>query len=286
MPVATIAALFVYPVKGCRGIAVSRARVGARGLVAESPDSEAGDREWMVVDRDGRFVTQREHPRLALVETGLRPGTLVLTSAGMPPLPVPLAAPAPTPARDVVVWNSGVRAHDAGEAAARWISELLGAQMRLVRFDPAHRRLCNPDYAGTSGAHIAFADGYPVLVIGEASLADVNVRLAANGSAAVPMNRFRPNVVLAGLEPYDEDLLDTITAAGVTLRPVKPCIRCSVTTTDQDSAKVGTEPLATLAGYRTNAALAGVAFGMNAIVVEGEGRELTVGAGADCRFAF
>ena len=285
MPRATIAALTVYPVKSCRGIALSRARVGARGLVAEAGAARVADREWMIVDRDGRFVTQREYPRLALVETRLEAGTLVLASPGLPELTVPLVAPS-GPVREVTVWSSSVPAHDAGEDAERWLSGLIGAELRLVRYDSRHERRCNPDYAGASGAHTAFADAYPVLVIGEASLADLNARLAANGGATVPMNRFRPNLVLAGLEPYDEDHVDTIAGQAVTLRLVKPCTRCQITTTDQDSAQVGLEPLPTLAGYRNDATLSGVTFGMNAIIVAGAGRELTVGAGVDCSFAF
>ena len=127
---------------------------------------------------------------------------------------------------------------------------MLGADVRLVRFDPAHQRLCNPVYAGDSGAHTAFADGYPLLVIGDASLAELNGRLAAVGSPALPMNRFRPNIVLSGLEPFDEDHIDTLSADGVTMKLVKPCTRCQITTTDQATADVGTEPLATLGGYR------------------------------------
>ncbi|MEO8305215.1 MAG: MOSC N-terminal beta barrel domain-containing protein [Betaproteobacteria bacterium] len=285
MPRARISALNVYPIKGCRGIALPRARVAERGLTTAGPSAVAGDREWMIVDADGRFVTQREYPQLALIATSLAAGALVLASPGMPSLCLPFEIPGLT-LREVVVWNSQVTAHDAGDAAARWLSSAIGDDLRLVRFDPAGLRLCNPQYAGDSGAHTAFADGYPVLVIGEGSLNELNARLAAKGIVALPMNRFRPNVVLAGLDPFDEDHVDTISVDGVTLKLVKPCTRCQVTTTDQASAAVGTEPLATLAGFRMNTVLSGVTFGMNAIVVGGVGRELSVGADADCRFAF
>jgi uncharacterized protein YcbX len=285
VPEASITALCVYPVKGCRGIGLSNARVAERGLRAETGAAGVLDREWMLIDATGTFVTQRSHPRLALIEPRLVQGTFVLTAPGQSPLAVPLA-PAPGSRREVAVWESRVEAQDEGDAAARWLSAFVGADLRLVRFDPAARRHCNPHYAQGTGAHIAFADGYPILVIGEASLADLNARLAARGAPALPMNRFRPNVVLSGLEPYDEDHIDAIAVDGVTLRPVKPCTRCRVTTTDQATAQVGMEPLATLGGYRNNPDLGGVTFGMNAIIVAGIGHELGVGARAVCSFRF
>ena len=285
MPRATLTSLHVYPIKGCRGLALSHARMAARGLATTAPLAVVGDREWLIVDRDGRFVTQRESPQLALVGTSLAPDALVLAAPDVPPLAVPLHA-ARGVRRRVTVWSSTVGAHDAGDDAARWLSAVVGADLRLVRFDPTGTRLCNPQYAGDSGAHTAFADAYPLLVIGEASLADLNARLATTGTAALAMNRFRPNLVLAGLDPYDEDHIDTMTLDGITLKLVKRCTRCQVTTTDQDTARVGTEPLATLGTYRIDTVLAGVTFGMNAIPIAGEGRALAVGAEVDCQFAF
>ncbi len=237
----------------------------------------------MTVDRDGRFVTQREYPRLALVETGQIDGALRLAVAGAASLVVP-PTPPDAPFEDVVVWRSSVRGVDQGDAAAAWLSTHLGADVRLVRFHPSKPRACNPDYVGNSGAHTLYADGYPILVIGAASLDDLNARLAAKGSPALPMNRFRPNVVVEGLDPYVEDHLDTLTCGDVTLRFVKPCTRCQVTTTDQATAKVGFEPLSTLSTYRRNDALAAVAFGMNAIVVSGG--TLTVGAPVSVEYRF
>jgi uncharacterized protein YcbX len=237
----------------------------------------------MTVDRDGRFVTQREYPRLALVETSQVDGVLRLAAAGAASLVVP-PTPPDAPFEDVVVWHSSVRGVDQGDAAAMWLSAHLGADVRLVRFHPSKPRACNPDYVGNSGAHTLYADGYPILVIGAASLDDLNVRLAAKGSPALPMNRFRPNVVIAGLDPYAEDHLDTLTSGDVTLRFVKPCTRCQVTTTDQATAKVGFEPLSTLSTYRRNDALAAVTFGMNAIVVAGG--TLTVGAPVTIEYRF
>ncbi len=173
-----------------------------------------------------------------------------------------------------------------GDAAAVRLSSWLGTDVRLVRFDPTRQRLCNPEFAGDSGAHTAFADGFPVLVISEGSLAELNRRLAAKGERALPMNRFRPNIVLAGLEAHDEDHVDTIDAGGVRLRLVKPCTRCRITTTSQETAEVGIEPLRTLGGYRSDDRLGGVTFGINAIVEAGTGCELAVGAPVSCTYRF
>jgi uncharacterized protein YcbX len=285
MTTSVIAALNLYPVKSCRGIALTRAGVAVRGLVTGVGPRRVGDREWMIVDGDGRFVTQREHPRLAGVGIVVDGDALQLSAPGRDPLCVPLA-PRSGRAREVDVWGNRVAAHDAGDKAAGWLTDVIDVSVRLVRFDVSRERRCNPDYVGDSGAHLAFADGYPILVIGESSLADLNARLVAAGSAALPMNRFRPNVVIAGLEPYDEDHLDTIAVDGVVLKLVKPCTRCQITTTDQETAVRGAEPLAMLATYRNNARLGGVTFGMNAIVVGGTGGELATGASARCTFRF
>ena len=162
----------------------------------------------------------------------------------------------------------------------------LGEPLRLVRFDPAQPRLCNPDFAGDSGAHTRFADGYPVLVIGAQSLADLNARLAAKGADALAMDRFRPNVVVEGLEAFDEDHLATLAIGDVTLKMVKACIRCEVPTIDPRTAIAGVEPLVTLSTYRQHATLDGIAFGMNAIVATGAGGTLAVGDTVTPTFAF
>ncbi|HEX4882534.1 MAG TPA: MOSC N-terminal beta barrel domain-containing protein, partial [Casimicrobiaceae bacterium] len=263
MPSVTVAALAVHPVKSCGAVPVTEATVATTGL------AHAGvrDREWMVVDALGRFVTQREVPRMALVAPVLDDGKLALRVPGF----APVALGAHGASRDVVVWRSHVRGLDAGDDAARALSAFLGRDVRLVRFDDEKPRRCNPDYVGTSGATTLFADGYPILVVGQASLDDLNARLAARALPPVPMDRFRPNVVVAGLEPYDEDHVDTLTFGDLVLKPVKPCTRCEITTTDQASARRGVEPLRTLATYRRDDRLAGVTFGMNAIVVAGAG---------------
>jgi uncharacterized protein YcbX len=255
---ARIAALHLYPLKGARGLALDAARAEITGLAAAG----IADRQWMAVEPAGRFITQRETPQLALVAPGLVDGALVLRGRDGTALSLDPAR-RPPGSRDVVVWRDAVRGHDEGDEAARWLTRQLGCPARLVRFDRSRTRPCNPDYVGDSGAHTLFADGYPLLVIGSASLAHLNERLARKGAAALPMNRFRPNVVIDGLAPHD-----------------KPCPRCRVTTTDQATAEVGREPLRTLAEYRYDAKLAGVTFGVNAIVTTagalGVGDEIAV----------
>jgi hypothetical protein len=282
----TIESLHVYPVKSTRGIDLQTAGIDVRGLAAIDAAGRvlAGDREWMVVDTVGRFVTQREAPRLALVSVIAGTSGIELWVPHLAPATLPAASDGPT--REVTVWNHVVPAHDAGDAAAVLLSAWLDREVRLVRFDSAHRRWCHPDFAGDSGAHTAFADGYPILVVGRGSLDELNARLAARGRPAVPMNRFRPNVVVAGLPPHDEDHLAAIVCGDVVIKPVKPCVRCQITTTDQDSASVGAEPLATLSSYRLNDRFGGVTFGMNAVVVAGTGARLEAGAPVRVDYAF
>jgi uncharacterized protein YcbX len=283
--IAALTGLNVYPVKSCRGIAVARARIGVRGLLLDAPASRVGDREWMIVDGDGRFITQRELPQLALVDIAVTRDALRFAMRGVSSIDVPLAGPRSTP-REVIVWQSSVPAHDEGPAVAAWLTAALGTEARLVRFDKMHERRCNPEFAGDSGAHTAFADGYPLLLAGEASLADLNARLAAKACGTLPMNRFRPNIVLAGLPAYDEDHLDTVEIDGIVVKLVKPCTRCITTTTDQATAIRGVEPLPTLAVYRYHDALGGVTFGMNAIVTAGTGSEIAVGSAVRCTYRF
>jgi len=268
---ATIASLFVYPVKSCRGIELATALMTERGI--------AHDREWLIVDDGGRFITQREQPRLAVIVPALSDGALQLAAPGLS-IAVPLDKDGKR--SNVTVWRDTLPAVDQGDDAASALSAWIGQPVRLVRFDPAERRYCNPDFAGSSGAHHSFADGYPVLVVSEGSLADLNRRLPS----PLPIDRFRPNLLLRGVEPFDEDHIDLLTADGVTLKLVKPCTRCQITTTDQFTANVGIEPLPTLAGYRYNAALDGVTFGMNAIVAAGAGATIAVGAPVNCTLNF
>lgn len=277
---AGVTALHVYPVKGARGIAPTAAQVTTTGLAFHG----AGDREWMVVDAAGRFITQRDLPRLALVDVIAGPGRLTLGAPGVAPVDVAHAGTGPS--IDVEVWNHRGRGIDAGGTVAAWLSAWLQTPARLVRFDVATPRACSAEYVGASGAHTTFTDGYPLLVIGTASLADLNARLQSRGGRALPMNRFRPNLVLDGLPPYAEDHLDTISIGAVTFTCVKPCTRCVVTTTDQDTTHTGLEPLRTLGEYRMDERLGGVTFGMNAIVTAGAGSTIACGDAARVDYRF
>jgi uncharacterized protein YcbX len=195
---------------------------------------------------------------------------------------------APTRVR---VWDDEVKAYDMGALAAQWFSDFLGQPLRLVRFDPEQRRLSSAKWAGEVQAENAFADAYPILVASTASLADLNQRLAARGKAAVTMQRFRPNLVLDGLEAFDEDHIDEITIqtgeGPIRLRLVKPCTRCSIPNVEPETAATGHEPGDTLATFRADARVdGGITFGMNAVVLEGFERTLQVGQAASASYKF
>lgn len=252
----TISGLFVYPIKSCAGIALEQATLTVTGLEQ--------DRRWMLVNEKGRFVTQREQGRLALIIPTLQGAGLQVSAPDMPSLAI--AGTSQDLPVTVTVWNDQCRAFDEGEAAAQWFSRFLGQAVRLVRFDDSQQRPSNRDWTGDTEAYNQFSDGFPVLAIADASLADLNSRLPA----PLPMNRFRPNVVLAGLPAYGEDELYELRAEQWCLRVVKPCTRCKITTTDQTTGvSQGTEPLSTLMKYRRNPTLRGVTFGQNLIVIAG-----------------
>ncbi len=280
-PPCTVGALFVHPVKSCAGVALPHGLLVETGLDL--------DRAWMVVDEHGEMLTQRELPRLALVQPTLRSSDAVLRAPGM--LALHLLQDTVEGVTRVRVWDDVVKAYDMGPLAAQWFSDFLGTKLRLVRFDPEETRLSDPRWAGELQAENAFTDGYPLLVAGSASLAELNVRLAARGAAPVTMARFRPNLVLDGLPAYDEDHLhevDIATDEGtVTLRLVKPCTRCSIPNVDPATAQTGPEPGATLAGYRADPRMqGGITFGMNAVIVQGVGHTLRVGQAVHLRYAF
>jgi len=261
---ATLTDLYTYPVKSCGGIRHDRVRMDTTGL--------ADDRHWMLVRPQGRFVSQRELPRMALIGVSIADDVLTLNAPGRVPLRVPRLASVAT--LDVSVWKFNGRGIDCGDEAAAWISEFLETPLRLVRFDPAAPRVCSPEWTPGANAVTEFSDGFPMLVISRASLAELNSRLPK----ALPMERFRPNLVLDGVAAFDEDRIHELRGEGVTIRIVKPCTRCSITTTDQQSGeRDGVEPLVTLKEFRFDRALLGVTFGQNAIPIDGVGLELRAG---------
>jgi uncharacterized protein YcbX len=260
---AIIRELNIYPLKSGRTIAKQHARLGATGF--------EWDRHWMAASPDGVFMSQRTQPRLALVEPEVGDDELILRAAGLDPLRIAVKPEGPEqPAR---VWKDGISALDQGDFAARWLTDVIGFAARLLRISPALDRHANVTYAGSTVAPVSFADGFPILVCNAASLAHLNTRMPE----PVPMERFRPNIVLDGLEPFEEDRISELHFGSVTLRLVKPCTRCIITSTDQRTGQPSTNPLPVLRAFRFNKALMGVTFGENAVIAHGVGQVLKVG---------
>ncbi len=254
----TVSGIFIYPVKGLGAISLVEAIVTARGL--------KHDRRFLVVDQNDEFVTQREHPKMATVWVEVEGDEITFSAPDIDSVTFP-AEPNEAPTRVVRVWASHVAARAVSSGADRWLSEYLGFDARLVYMPDSSERAVNPDY-GKPGDIVSFADGYPLLIVSEASLADLNARIVGNGGEALPMNRFRPNVVIKGCEAFAEDRLGEIRIGEATFRAAKPCARCQVTTTDQAAGEVrGPEPLQTLATYRDSPN--GVLFGTNLIPLGG-----------------
>jgi hypothetical protein len=244
-----LSALNVYPIKSARGISLAESTVDDFGL--------RYDRRWMVVGESGVFLSQRSHPLLALVVPSIGDGVLQIDAPGMPTLRTPLH-PQDTVATSVTVWKDTCRGTWLGDQAAQWFSRFLGCPCMLVHIGDAVIRPANPMFA-PDGTRVSFADAFPFLIISEESLIDLNGRLAN----PVPMNRFRPNLVVAGGDPFAEDTWSVIDIGAVRLQMVKPCDRCLVTTTDQATGERGKEPLRTLATYRK--VNGDVMFGQNAV---------------------
>ncbi len=267
----------IYPVKSLGGIALDAAELGPRGL--------EWDRRWMVVDEAGRFVTQRQLPGMARIRVRLEDAALVLEHPEAVPLSVPLA-PRERPRRQVEIFKDRCPGLDEGESAAGWLTEVLGRVrqqgLRLVRFPEAHRRVVEPDHLRDGErAHTGFADGYPLLVANQASLDALNAVLKGKGLDPVPMERFRPNLVVAANEAFAEDGWESLAAEGGRYRLGlrKPCKRCQIPTVDQRSGEIPRpgEPLQTLIEMQTQPQLKGGYFGQNAILLAGEGEMLRVG---------
>jgi uncharacterized protein YcbX len=253
-----VTGMFVYPVKSLRGYAVPVAGLDALGFV--------GDRRFLVVDESGRFLTQREHPRMAVINARLAGGTLTLSADGAGTVAVPDVSDASAPLRSVSVWEQeGLLAEECGPTVATWLRSCLGTRCSLVRIGSKFQRPVLKQHS-QPGDVLAFADGAPILAVSEASLAVLNEHIAANGGAPVPMNRFRPNLVVDGCAAFAEDTWSHIQIGDAVFRSAGPSARCIITTTDQLTGERGKEPLRTLATFRRNPSdPTEVLFGVNFI---------------------
>ena len=248
----TVTAINIFPVKSLGGISLAASSSTSRGLQY--------DRRFMVIDDQHEFLTQREHPLMATIQTAISGAQLALTSPFGDAVSVPLEPPL-KPTRTVKVWSSRVHAHTVSAEVDEWLTNYLGMDARLVYMPESAERRVAPDYA-KNGEIVSFADGYPLLIASEESLADLNTHIVATQEQPVPMNRFRANLVVRGCAPFAEETWQDFQIGSAIFRGVKPCVRCQVTTTDQATGEVrGPEPLRTLAIYRDSPQ--GVRFGMN-----------------------
>lgn len=283
MPILT--ELNLYPIKSCAGISLREATLTAAGLMSE----QIYDREWMIVDENGDALTQREYPKMALITPRIKADTLELRAPGMLRLEVPLGLPDPEDEKRirVQVWDDQVEAYDCDDTTALWFSNALGVKCRLVRFHPDATRYSSKKWTNDAEVPVLFSDGYPMLVIGTGSLEDLNEKLVAQGRSALPMNRFRPNLVFSDIAPFEEDLAEVYQFAAAALKPVKPCPRCPLPSVDQATGEFGPDPLDILGTYRANPKVDGsITFGMNAVTLSGEGTVLRVGQHVDVEPAF
>lgn len=247
----SLSEIWIYPVKSLGGIRLSSAKVMGKGL--------AFDRRWMLVDENGQFLTQRVHPRMALFKLSMNDGQLHV-SHKQHSIDIPLHGLALPEANRVTIWNDMVTAQEVSKEHSQWFSDLMDMKCRLVYFPEENPRPVDPTYK-VNDEHVGLADAYPFLIIGQSSLDDLNSRL----QEPVPMNRFRPNLVFTGGEPYEEDRWRNFTIGSARFVGVKPCARCVLTTVNQDTAEKGTEPLKTLSGYRKNGSK--VLFGQNLVAL-------------------
>jgi uncharacterized protein YcbX len=283
MPIIT--ELHLYPIKSCAGIALQEAQLTEAGLSSQL----VYDREWMVVGPDGVAITQRTHPQMALIRPRIKGDVLEVRAPGMLALEIALDLPDPTstPRLDTSVWDNPVLAFDCGELCATWFSKAIGVPCRLARFHSEATRYASAKWTGDHAAPVMFADGYPLLLIGQSSLDHANQKIQAAGREPVPMNRFRPNLVIADCAPFEEDYSASLMSDDIEIKPVKPCSRCTFTAVDQATGIPGPNPLDILQSFRADPRLDGeVTFGMNCIVAKGAGQTLFVGQTLDAQLNF
>lgn len=255
-----VTGLYTYPIKSCGRLEHQRIALGERGFV--------NDRRWMVVSAAegeyGEFLTQRELPQLAIVQPFLTDDALQIAAPERGTVSVPLEIPSDTPVVRVPIWKDTAEAHDEGDEVAQFLSNFLNYPVRLVRMTDAHYRRVDPQYSAQT-AQVGFADGYPILLTNESSLDELNVRIQLRGKTPVPMNRFRPNIVIKGVTPFDEDTWAAFEINGILFEGVKLCARCAIPTIDQAQGVVPDvqEPSATLATFRKRDR--GVMFGQNVV---------------------
>ena len=288
---ARITSLHIYPIKSCAAIDLPMSLIDRAGLL--------GDRRWMILTAEGQFMTQRQWPAMARIRPAMTARDLELSAPDMPTLRVPLdGSQLSASVRDVTVWKDTVPAREESSEAAAWLSQALGVSCMLVKVDIEARRPAKTEWVdrwreahedladGFDGDHFfGFADGFPLLITNQASLDDLNARLVAKGEAAVPMDRFRPNIVIQGeWEAFEEDVTAALSIGDVQLAIVKPCTRCPMPNVDQRTGERYDEPGVTLAGYRQLEI--GVVFGQNAIVNAPPGSRLKVGDEVEIEFAF
>lgn len=281
----TLSAITLYPIKSCAGVSLQEATVTTLGLMTE----QIYDREWMVVDNNGLCLTQREHPRMALIKPTLKGSTLEVHAPGMLRLEIPLGLPDPAaaPTLTTQVWDDTVLAYDCDALTAEWFSKAIGVPCRLARFHANAERPVSTKWTDGVQATTMFSDGYPILVVGEASLQDLNQKLLAAGRQALPMNRFRPNLVIDGIEAFEEDYAESYQIGDVQLKPVKPCPRCPMPSIDQATGEFGPDPMDIMQSYRAKPEVEGaLCFGMNAILLAGEDQRVRVGQEIEVALAF
>ena len=285
---ARIESIWVYPIKSCAGIQLNESEITIDGLL--------WDRNWMVVDREGEAITQREAPAMALIQPAFRMGGLMLRAPGM--LPLHLSMDNAEEATRVQLWGESLPAYEMGAVAAQWFADFLGGSkgslgpLRLVRFDPEFDRQCDPAWTGREASTTQFADGFGLLVTSTASLAAINKRLTDAGATAIDDRRFRPNIVLAGLDGHGEDMIAEWSILAddneIRVEHVKPCGRCSIPDVDPTQGVALTGAVSdTLLATRRDPRIDGApSYGMNAVLRAGAGAIVRVGQTVRARLRF